>query len=46
MIRVILPTIPEDKKTEEEVRKALLNLEQQLNRELDELRALIAALTP
>lgn len=46
MIRVILPTIPEDKKTEEEVRKALLNLELQLNRELDELRALIAALTP
>lgn len=46
MIRVILPTIPEDKKTEEEVRKALLNLEMQLNRELDELRALIAALTP
>lgn len=45
---MIIPTMPvlQDAKDQDEVRKALLNLAAQLNTELDEIRALIAALTP
>lgn len=45
---MIIPTMPvlQDVKDQEEVRKVILNLAAQLNTELAEIRALIAALTP
>lgn len=46
MIKVTMPVIPQDKKAEEEIRKALLNIELQLNRELDEIKARLEALEP
>lgn len=40
----ILPTIPEDKKAEEEIRKSLINLVQQMNRTLKEIDDRLKAL--
>ena len=46
MIIAPMPSIPDDPKIQEEVRKALINMAAQLNTELDALRAQIQALTP
>lgn len=45
---MIIPPMPvfDDKNAEEEVRKAFVNLALQLNKELESIRAEIAALTP
>jgi hypothetical protein len=39
MITIVMPVIPEDRHTEEEVRKALVNLAAQLNLELETIKA-------
>lgn len=39
MIAPVMPVIPHDKKAEEEVRKALVNLAAQLNQELENIKA-------
>lgn len=45
---MITPPMPLliDPKDQDEVRKALINIAAQLNKELDDIRAQIAALTP
>lgn len=44
MIITTLPVIPDDPKAEEEVRKALLHLTGQINRELEAIKARLDAL--
>lgn len=45
MITAPMPVLT-DPKDQEEVRKALINITAQLNKELDDIRAQIDALTP
>lgn len=45
MILAPMPVLSENE-DQEEVRKALVNIAEQLNRELDKIRADISALTP